>query len=120
MRLRYKSISHLKATGDCGDSSFYGFCDDFAAQKCRRQLEIEEGLKGRERELGLVNSDTEEWEDAPKQYVRLREDSERRIRLSVGLGKLGERLSVRGDGRPIMQKSQDRRQDNVSKNPQQF
>ena len=43
-------------------------------------------------------------------------DLERKISLCIGFGKLSERLSARGEDWEIMQKSQWRRKDNVSRN----
>ena len=77
-RFRFKSISPLIETGDFDDAEFYGACDDFDGNKGRWPLEIEEDLKGRDRELWIFNEDTGVWGDSQMTYGRLWEDLERK------------------------------------------
>ena len=49
-------------------------------------------------------------------YEGLKGDVERQISIIVGFGKLRGRLIERGGDRPIMQKSQERRGDNINQN----
>ena len=74
LRMRYKSISPLKETGDFGDSYFYGFCDDFDENKGRGQLEIEEEMKGRREVIETSDEYTEDWEEAQIIYETLKGD----------------------------------------------
>ena len=54
--------------------------------------------------------------DAQKNYESQEGDLERAISLIIGLGKLGESLSEWDEDRQIMQKSEERRRDSISKN----
>ena len=71
---------------------------------------------GRERELELFNGDTEEWEDAQQKYERLTGDLERQISLIICFGQMKVRLIDWGEGRGVMQMSQELKQAGINKN----
>ena len=62
----------------------------FRRNNDRWRLEVGEDLKGLERELWIINGDTEEREDAQMKYGRLKGDSERHISLIVGFANWGK------------------------------
>ena len=118
LRLRYKSISPLKETGDFNDSEFYGFSDVSKKIKIGRNSTLG-GLKG-EGELTICNGNTDEWEDARKNYDSTGEYLGRQVSLIMLLGKLRESLSGRDGDREIMQKPHGRKKDNINKSAPQF
>ena len=48
------------------------------------ELETEEDLGGRERELEILNEDAKEWKDTRRRYERINGDIDREIGLGIG------------------------------------
>ena len=102
LRLRIKTASPIKGTGDSDGSEFYGFRGDFEENKDRRRLEIEEEEgKCRREIIRIFDGDTEEWGDAQQKYGTLKEELWQKISLDIASGHLRGRLIERGERRKI-------------------
>ena len=72
LRLRYKSISHLKETDGRDDSAAYGFRGDFDENKGLWELEIGDDMQDRERGLEIFNVDTSDREEDQMKFEMLK------------------------------------------------
>ena len=83
-RIRYKSISPLKDTGDFDDGEPHGFSCDYEQNKDAMWEEIEIEMEGRWGIIDAFGNDTEEMRESKLEYVKLKGDLEREIISFIG------------------------------------